>query len=145
MTGNTSGSRRRAHCLCGSVRLVANAASDSVCACHCEGCRRWSGAPLMEIECGPDVTISGEQYVTVFESSQWAERAFCSRCGSHLFYRLKDTMNHMVPVGLFEDQDGLRFAKQVFVDERPDYYAFSNETNNLTGKQCLAAFADHPA
>lgn len=89
----------------------------------------------MEIECGAEVDFEGEEKISVFDSSKWAERGFCSNCGSHLFYRLKESGQHMVPVGLFEDAADLAFESQVFIDEKPAYYEFSNKTRNLTGEE----------
>jgi hypothetical protein len=103
-------------------------------------CRRWGGGPFMEIDCGADVDIDGEGNVSVFDSSDWAERGFCRNCGTHLFYRLKESGQHMVPVGLFDDSAGLVFKGQVFVDEKPDYYEFANETKDLTGAELFAMF-----
>ena len=96
----------------------------------------------MEIDCGADVDFDGEDNVSVFDSSEWAERGFCRNCGTHLFYRLKESRQHMIPVGLFEDSANLVFKGQVFVDEKPDYYDFANETKNLTGAELFAMFSD---
>ena len=94
----------------------------------------------MEIDCGAHVEIEGEENITVFNSSAWADRGFCKKCGTHLFYRLKESGQHMIPVGLFEDGEGLVFDNQVFIDEKPDYYEFANETKTLTGKELFALF-----
>lgn len=96
----------------------------------------------MEIDCGSEVVIDGIENVSVFDSSQWAERGFCSKCGSHLFYRLKGTGEHMMPVGLFEDDDSLVFESQVFVDEKPAYYQFANKTEELTGAEIFALYGE---
>jgi hypothetical protein len=103
-------------------------------------CRRWGGGPFMEIDCGADVDIGGEDNVSVFDSSDWAERGFCRNCGTHLFYRLKGSGQHMVPVGLFEDSASLVFKGQVFVDEKPEYYEFANKTKDLTGAEIFAMY-----
>ncbi len=126
---------RSGHCLCGKVTFVANSAGKRVGACHCKMCRRWGGGPFMEIDCGTAIDFDGEDNISVFDSSRWAERGFCRNCGTHLFYRLKESGAHMVPVGLFEDSTGLVFETQVFIDEKPDYYAFANKTNDLTGEE----------
>lgn len=94
----------------------------------------------MEVDCGQAVTFEGEDHISVFASSDWAERGFCRNCGTHLFYRLKEAGQHMVPVGLFDDDEGLEFGTQVFIDEKPRYYAFSNETKNMTGAEIFALF-----
>ncbi len=133
---------RRGHCLCGGVTITARQAASDVGACHCKMCRRWGGGPFMEIDCGADVEFEGEEKIAVFDSSQWAERGFCRNCGTHLFYRIKSSRQHMVPVGLFEDEAGLAFKGQVFIDEKPGYYAFANETQNLTGEELFKMFGD---
>ena len=87
-------SERHGHCLCGSVKVTAKNASDHVGACHCKSCRRWGGGPFMEIDCGAEVQIDGGDNVSIFNSSDWAERGFCRNCGTHLFYRLKESGQH---------------------------------------------------
>ena len=93
----------------------------------------------MEIECGTAVSFDNDEYVSVFDSSKWAERGFCSKCGTHLFYRLKESGQHMVPVGLFDDDD-LVFGTQVFIDEKPAFYRFANKTAEMTGAEIFAKF-----
>lgn len=129
------------HCLCDSVRIRVAPQNKEVGACHCEMCRRWGGGPLLVMDCGSNVTFDGEENINVFDSSDWAERGFCRHCGSHLFYRLKDNNQHMIPAGLFEPITGLKFDHQVFIDHKPDYYDFANDTHNMTGEECFAAFA----
>jgi len=141
MNANMKDTTERAgHCLCGDVRITANSASNSVGACHCKTCRRWGGGPFMEIDCGASVEIDGKENISVFDSSDWAERGFCRNCGTHLFYRLKESGQHMIPVGVFEDSESLVFESQVFIDEKPDYYEFTNKTKDLTGAEIFALF-----
>ena len=132
---------RRGKCLCGAVAIRASEADDVVGACHCKMCRRWGGGPFMETECGTNVEFSGEENIGVYESSEWAERGFCKRCGSHLFYRFKKTGEHGIPVGLFDDDETLKFAHQVFVDEKPAYYEFANATSKMTGPELIAKYS----
>ena len=133
-------SERAGHCLCKRVSFVAHNASNVVCACHCQMCRRWGGSAFTELECGDQVTFSGDEHIRVYDSSEWADRGFCSHCGSHLFYRLKAPGHFMIPVGLFTDDAGLSFERQVFIDEKPHYYDFANTTENLTGAELFAKF-----
>ena len=94
----------------------------------------------MEIDCGTDITFEGEEDITVYNSSDWAERGFCNKCGSHLFYRLKETRQHMVPVGLLDDQESFVFESQVFIDKKPSFYSFSNKTNDMTEAEIFAMY-----
>ena len=128
-------------CLCGAVHITASAASHSVGACHCSMCRRWGGGPLMAIDCGADVAFEGEENIGVFDSSAWAERGFCTKCGTHLFYRIKETRQHIVPAGLFDNEQGIVFDHQVFTDEMPSFYRFANKTEDMTGAEVFAQFS----
>ncbi len=136
--------RAQASCLCGATRIHAGTVSRKMDACHCDMCRKWSGGPLLAVDCGTEVTIEGKENVSVYDSSQWAERGFCKRCGSNLFYRLKERDQYMIPVGLFEDLTGIVFSHQIFIDEKPAYYCFADETKNMTGAEVFAMYAPPP-
>src|SRR5690349_2900948 len=95
-------------CLCGAVR-ISTPDNVSMNACHCGMCRRWGGGgPYMSVHAGSNLTIDGADHIRVFRSSEWAERAFCNQCGTHLYYLLRSTNDHEVSIGLF--QDGPRFV-----------------------------------
>jgi len=132
---------RKGHCLCGAIKVTATQSSNTVGACHCATCRRWASGPFMEINCGTDVSFEGEEHLRIHASSAWAERGFCSKCGSNLFYRLLGSGQHMVSVALFEPDDEMVFGNQVFIDEKPDFYSFANKTEDMTGAECFAKSA----
>jgi hypothetical protein len=103
-------------------------------------CRKWGGGALLGVECNDDVSFEGEENIGLYQSSQWAERGFCNKCGSHLFYRLKANNHYYIPIGIFDNPSGLVFDVQVFIEEKPEYYSFANETKNLTGEDLFAMF-----
>ena len=119
-------------CLCGSVKITATKINPNFSACHCDTCRKWGGAPYFSLRCGVDVKIEGAENITRYESSAWAFRGFCSSCGTHLFYQIKETGEYNMPVGLFLNLEGLKMEMQYYSDQRPDYYCFSNETREMT-------------
>lgn len=127
-------------CLCGAVSFTVKNMNYSVDTCHCGMCRRWGGGPLMFVDCRTDVTFKGEENITVYDSSDWAERAFCKKCGSHLFYRLKHNNAHQMLVGQFEDQDNFHLDLQVYVDRKPAFYDFVNETRKMTEAEVREKF-----
>jgi hypothetical protein len=138
MAGETE---RRGSCLCGAVRMAIKTTSNSVGACHCGMCRKWGGGPLLALECGSDVQCDGTDSIVLFSSSAWAERGFCRTCGTHLFYRLKHEGHYAVPVGLLEEGEPWVFEQQIFIEEKPAFYAFANDTTNLTGAEVLAQYS----
>lgn len=131
-----------ASCLCGAIRIMARTPGKHLGACHCNMCRTWGGGPLLAIDCGTEVSIDGAEHVTVYDSSAWAERGFCNRCGSHLFYRLKGNQHYAIPPGLFDEDPEATFDHQVFIDEKPAYYAFANKTSDMTGAEVFAKYGD---
>lgn len=95
----------------------------------------------MAVSCGSEVSFEGEENISVYNSSDWAERGFCKKCGSHLFYRLKGINEHQMPVGLFDRQEGFNFNLQVFVDRKPSYYSFANKTKEMTEAEVIEKIA----
>lgn len=133
--------QRNGRCLCGKVGISVAVSADKVGACHCDMCRRWGGGPLLALDCGTDVKFSGEQHVRAFRSSDWASRGFCAECGTHLFYRLSQNGQYIMPVGLFDNADDVVFDHQVCIDSKPAYYSFAEYTHNMTCEEMFAAFA----
>jgi Uncharacterized conserved protein len=105
--------------------------------CHCTTCQRWGGAFYAGVK-GETFSVSGEDAVTVYRSSPWAERAFCSTCGSNLWFRFLPTGNRSFLAGLFDLPDGFGIEQQIFVDEKPDWYDILQESPKLTGEEIIA-------
>lgn len=55
-------------------------------------------------------------------------------------YRPILNRQYLMAAGFFTDSDGLNFDHQVFIDEKPDFYEFANETQNMTGAEVFARF-----
>lgn len=127
-------------CLCGAVKFTAHEATKSIGACHCKMCRSLCSGPFMETNCGTSVQFESTDSIGIYNSSEWAERGFCTQCGSQLFYRLKDSGQTMMSVGLFPDESGFEFESQVFIDKKPNYYCFSNKTENMTEAEVFAKY-----
>ena len=130
-------------CMCGTVKVSATAKKPSVVACHCDMCRRWSAGPFMAVNC-QIVTFEGQENIGRIRSSDWAERGFCTRCGSNLFYHLIESSDYQIAAGLFDDQSKLRMSLQIFTDRKPDFYEFANDTRLMTAAEVVATFAPPP-
>lgn len=128
-------------CLCEKVKISFETSKDYFDACHCSMCRKWSGGPALTVEAGQNVKIQGEENVTVFKSSQWAERAFCNGCGTHLFYRLQESKFTNVPLGILDQAKDLNFHLQIYIDSKPHNYEFANKTEVMTEAQVIAKFS----
>jgi hypothetical protein len=76
------------HCLCGAIELEVQGAP-RVEICHCDMCRRWHGGTALAVmfENGVEIT-KGQDQIASYQSSDWAERTFCRKCGTSLYYHL---------------------------------------------------------
>ncbi|WP_249025673.1 GFA family protein [Erythrobacter sanguineus] len=125
------------HCLCGAVTIAVEAMQAEVDICHCAMCQRWGGAFYAGVK-GANVTVAGEDAITIYRSSAWAERAFCGTCGSNLWYRFLPTGGRSFLAGLFDLPKGFGIEQQIFVDEKPDWYDIAQKSPMLTGEEVLA-------
>ena len=80
----------RGSCLCGDLRFTLGFPSKWVAHCHCSLCRRAHGAAFVTwvgmeaTRCAIDDSHSRLQW---YPSTPGAERGFCSRCGSTVFFQ----------------------------------------------------------
>ena len=104
-------------CLCGAVTIRVDGAHDPrPGACHCRMCQRWSGGVFMcfAADAGA-VTVAGP--VTRYASSSFAERGFCTVCGSHLWMRdLEDGCFDLMP-GLFDAAKDWPLRSEIYTDQ----------------------------
>jgi hypothetical protein len=78
-------------------------------------CQRWTGGVFL---CFEARGVSVEGPVTRFQSSAFAERAFCARCGSHLWMRNTtpaDEFYGLMP-GLFDEARDWPLRSEIYVD-----------------------------
>ena len=125
-------------CLCSAVSYQAKGVETDLHSCHCNMCRRWTGGPAFAVSVA-EVVFENEQLITRFDSSEWAERGFCSRCGTSLFYRLKDSNHYVIWMGTFDDQAAFNLAGEIFYDEKPASYDFAGDHPRLTGAEFMAS------
>ncbi len=132
--------RLKGQCLCGSVRFTAMPASHDMSACHCVMCRRWSAGPFLAVDCGASVEFESDAGLVYYPSSEWGERGFCSRCGSSLIWKMQGQPECYVSAQAFDDAGDFSLASEIFVDEKPEGYAFAGNAKKLTGADVIAAF-----
>ncbi len=140
---------RQASCLCGAVAFRVQPSAQETTSCHCSMCRKWTGGAFLSVQVQPDqIAIDSEEAIAIFASSPWAERAFCSTCGSSLWYRVTAPGGHQgifyVALGSFNEADGIKLTRELFIDHKPDGYAFSGETTKMTEAEVMSQFSEPP-
>ena len=135
----------KGQCMCGAVSFSARNVPDTFGGCHCKMCQRWAGSALLGVTVQEaDLDWAGQENIKRLQSSDWAERAWCDNCGSGLWYRVTAEGPHKggyeFPIGLFDDASGLRLVREIFVDRKPDAFAFSGDHEMLTQAQAMALY-----
>lgn len=130
-------------CLCGAVRFTLKDAPTEYGACHCSMCRKFSGGIELGVRAMADeITWDAAEDLATYTSSPWAERGFCRKCGSSLFWRLTapGPMEGMLSlsVGALDSMDGLDFNIEVYIDHKPDSHAFAGDRQRMTEADVLA-------
>ena len=108
-------------CLCGAVRFIATGQPKGIYWCHCQSCRKHSGAPASVFEAFERTAYTVTQgEITKFDSSPGrTRRGFCARCGSTLTCESAGlpTETHF-HVGAFDRAAELQPTRHVFSEER---------------------------
>lgn len=118
MTDPTKGS-----CLCGAVAFALSGPLRPIIACHCEICRKTSGHHWAATSVPWDrFTFTEQEGLRWYDSSDFARRGFCERCGSSLFYEPKGQARVSISAGCLDAPTGLRLERHVFTKDKGDYY-----------------------
>ena len=126
-------------CLCGAVTFTADEVKPDIIACHCRMCQRVSGGIFITTE-AKGLTFDGEEHISKYRSSDWAERAFCNKCGTHIYYRILETNEYDVCVGVFDDPSDFMLTSEIFIDRKPDAYALAGEHPRLTEAETIEKY-----
>ena len=132
---NTSATGR---CLCGNIKFEAPIKSLWVAHCHCESCRRNTGAPVATFVGMRDDEVSWEGERSIFNSSSGTRRGFCPDCGTPLTYESDRHPGEVhIYVGVFDDpgmyspQLHVHFGERIpwleMLDELPRYAGLSGD------------------
>lgn len=116
-------------CLCGGVTFELKGKLRNSVACHCVQCRKTSGHFVSATQVGPDqLSLTRDDTLQWYRSSPPAERGFCNRCGSSLFWRHEDDAGAVsVMSGTLDGATGIQTEKHIFVADKGDYYEIADQ------------------
>ena len=132
------------HCLCGAVSVEASDLAPQVHICHCNMCRRWNGGPSVTV-IAKSAKFEGEEHISLYDSSEWAQRSFCSKCGSNLCYRFNQSSDWFLWAGLFDGVGDFSIAQEIYVDSKPSGYSFVGNHPRLTEDEFLESIGMKPS
>lgn len=138
--------RRSGGCLCNAVRFEITVPEAVYNICHCGMCRKWTAGPLMAVHCPGQPTFSSQEGMAWYQGTDWAQRGFCARCGSSLFWRLAEKPDAMtiVAVDAFDESEDLKLGRHIYIDAKPAHYDFKDDCPRLTEAELLAELGIAP-
>ena len=128
-------------CLCGAVSFRARGKPKWVLWCHCESCRRHSGAPAsVFVSFAHEAVTMTSGEITKYVSSPGVERGFCAHCGSTLTCSNEKLPNEThFHIGAFERAAELAPTAELFEKERLPW--FDARMGPFSGLSALAQIA----
>jgi len=88
------------------------------------------------------VEFKGSEHIGRYASSEWAERGFCTRCGTSLFYQLKADEKYIMAIGAFDEQSAFELVGEIYIDEKPPGFDFAGEHPRQTGAEFMQSLQE---
>lgn len=103
-------------CHCGAVRYGIEGEPKHASVCHCEDCRRCAGATgVAWMAVGSDAFAVVEGEPALYRSSTDAERYFCGKCGTGLYYINEKVLPGLVDIQIATLDDPENYPPQIHV------------------------------
>src|SRR5690606_4915709 len=114
-------------CLCGAVRYEVSGPLADVNYCHCGQCQKSTGHYYASTQTTTrQFRLTATDGLKWYRSSDWAERGFCSHCGSPLFWRRVDSYEYSFLAGSLDGHPPLKGREHIFVDYKKSYYSLDD-------------------
>lgn len=117
-------------CMCGAIRYEATGEPLYVPYCHCESCRRATGAPVIVRVSWPRTSvrfIKGQR--KVYRSTPGVERTFCPHCGTPLSWEGKwgGVERIEIHISTLDDPEAFVPDRHCFLDEGISWFEVKDE------------------
>ena len=117
-------------CLCGTLRFQVTQPLTAMLHCHCSRCRKMHGAPFATFATTPIDSLrwlSGRDAVVTHAAAPGGPRHFCGICSSPAPSTLESLGIAFIPVGLLEDDPGLRPQGHLFVGSKAGWHDIGDD------------------
>ena len=115
-------------CLCGAIRYEIDGPLTDVGNCHCSMCRRFHGAAFStyaKIGAEHFRWLSGQDLLTVYETSPGIGWAFCRTCGSSLGIPALGKLSE-ITLGTLDTDPGIRPTEHTFVGSKAAWFEITD-------------------
>ena len=112
-----------AKCLCGRIKIKIKGKLRDVINCHCSQCMRFHGNYGAYTNCSEDdIEFISKTTLKWHNSSNYAKRGFCSKCGASMFYKRNKNKNISIAAGMFGNPTRLKTSFNIFTKAKLDFY-----------------------
>lgn len=107
-------------CLCGQVRFELCAEPAFACHCHCESCRRASGAPFVTwVSFDREAFALTSGTIAEYRSSPGVRRGHCAACGTTITYSWEQRPDEIdIAVASLDDTAGIVPAAHIWLQDK---------------------------
>ena len=128
----------RGSCLCGGVAFEMTAKPLRVAHCHCSRCRKARGtanATNLAVPLDGVRYVRGEDLLTTFKvpDAKFFSHVFCKVCGSSMPRFDEGRGFAVVPMGVLDDDPGVRPEVHIFVDSKAPWDAITDDLPKFPG------------
>lgn len=121
-------------CLCGRIKFTTEGPPLWVAHCHCNSCRRSTGAPVTTFVGykSNQVTFAGRR--KFFASSPGVRRGFCDNCGTPMTYEAdwcKEEIHFYI--SLMDEPDKFTPERHVFYDQHISWLELNDDLPQFSG------------
>lgn len=118
-------------CLCNNIRLKVHLVNLNMGVCHCSMCRKnTSGTGFSFFYSLTEPVFISKDRLSIYNSTGVADRAFCSNCGTTIYYHKVSQKGYCIASGIIEnlDEAEVLFNREWYHSDKPQYYSYNNDT-----------------
>ena len=132
-----NGNKVNGSCFCGTITFSADLPSKWCAHCHCSMCRKahgagyvtWTGFEQDRVNIG-----SGTDQLAWYDSSPGAQRGFCRKCGSTMFFRSERWADELhIALGCIDDEIDRQPQANVFFDRHVEWMPIDKSLKQVDG------------
>jgi hypothetical protein len=136
-------------CLCGAVRYRLDARPATMTACHCDACKKMSGATNLLVVTAPRDRfhhLSGDvqRYRRTADSGRQSDVVRCATCGTRLWHEPQSAPIVTLAAGTLDDPSWVVPASEIWVERASPAAIFHSDAIRFHGQpareQQVAAF-----
>jgi len=129
----------RGGCLCGTVRYSLNARPLAVNACHCDDCKKLSGATNLLMLMAERTAFRREGNVDCYtkraDSGRDVDLLRCAKCGTRLWHEPRSAPNYMfIAVGTLDDASWAIPTSHIWVEKASPGVPFEDDAIKVVGQ-----------